>query len=239
MPMLADMFTISGPARTVSPPQQQPVALPEMQPAYPLCEDKPSAPLAPSSAGPLTDQELREWTRLLWQEEIRQLKSFRLKSWGTAYQTIAEVQLLLRIGKRYRITVNFPLHCVSTGRFFDRNGEERGIEFQLIGSYLNGQSPGTWANKLTFFFAVYDFLAQTKNVVEDGLEIELRNARQDMLSWGVSVEVPQAFLPAVDVQARHRITPLRNMIRQYMVRLQQPPISAGIDVICQRKQVDK
>ena len=147
------------------------------------------------------------------------MESFSRESWGTAYQTIAEVQLLLQVGKKYQMTVNFALHRVSSGRFVDRDHKERTIEFLLLGSYLSEQTSGTWTNKLTFFFAVHHFLAKTETIAPENLAGDLREARVAMLSWGVTLKTPASFLKTGDPLAAFRITPLHRMIRQYMVCL--------------------
>jgi hypothetical protein len=236
MPISADNTTTPPHARTVSLPPQPPVASQEPRSTPPLPDAELGvSPLPVESAsarammspipsvGALGEQELREWTVSLWPKEVHELKSFRLKSWGTAYQAIAEVQVLLRLGKTYRVTVNLPLHSVSMGHYFDRDGKEKAIEFRLLGSYMNGQSPGTWGNKLTLFFAIYHFLARTEGMEAESLDAELRTARQAMLSWGIGVEPPESFLPIADARTTYRITPLRNMIREYMVRSQMAP----------------
>ena len=53
---------------------------------------------------PMTDEEVEACTRSSWLDKIRQLNLFGNNSWGSAYQTIAEVKLVLRIGKKYRMT---------------------------------------------------------------------------------------------------------------------------------------
>lgn len=147
---------------------------------------------------------------------MRQLASFDKMSWGTAYQTIAEVQVVIKIGKVYLMSVNFARHNISTGRFIaEEDRPPTDVEIQTLGSYLNGQSVGTWANKLTFFFAVYDFLERTKGVAEERLGTELYEIRQAMASWGVSPGACDSFLPAGDPRASYLLTPARNMIRQY------------------------
>lgn len=205
------------------------------EPAAPSVESAPNLaqPLPEQSTEPLSDDELREWLRAQWPEEIRQLASFGRKSWGTAYQAIAEVQLLLQIGKTYQMTINLAIHNVSSGWFIDRDRKEKRIEFRLLGSYLNNQSPGTWTNKLTFFFAVYHFLAQTEAIVAEDLGRELHEARQAMLSWGVSLKTPACFLPTGDARTAFRLTPLHGMIRRYMVCPLWPTLSIVNDFILQ------
>jgi len=206
-----------------TPTQPTPLFFPDEEPATqtPPIESGPDLVHPPPTqfTGPLSDEELRAWTRTLWAKEVLQLASFGGESWGTAYQTIAEVQLLLRIGKKYRMNINFALHHVSPGRFVDRDHKERAIDLQLLGSHLNGQTPGTWTNKLTFFFAVHHFLTKTETVTTEDLVGELREARQAMLSWGVTQQIPASFLPTGDPRTVFRITPLHRMIRQYMLGL--------------------
>lgn len=168
----------------------------------------------------LSDEEVVQWTRSHWSDEVDQLASFGQKSWGTAYQTIAEVQLVLRISKCYKMVINFASHQIFTGWFDDRDGKKRYISFQHLGSYLNGQSAGTWMNKLTFFFAVYHFLVQTQGVAEEGsIGRELEEVRQAMTSWGVFRETNNSFLPHGDPRASYLITPVRSLICQYMARV--------------------
>lgn len=164
----------------------------------------------------MTGKEVEACTRSSWPDEIRQLESFDNNSWGSAYQTIAEVQLVLRIGKKYRMTTNYARCRVSVGLFIDRNGEERGIKFEHLGSYLNGQSAGTWANKLTFFFSVYHFLVKTEGVGEEKLGPTIFEVRRAVASWGISSEAEGDFLSRGDNKASLLITPTRKTIRQYM-----------------------
>jgi hypothetical protein len=148
--------------------------------------------------------------------EACQLELFRHNSWGTAYQTIAEVQLLLEVGKRYGMSPNFARHSVSVGSFDDGNQPNRQIDFHLLGSYLNGQSGGTWINKVTFFFAVRAFLVRTEGVPEERLGREVYEVRQAMAHWGIFPAALDRFLPTGDPRASYRITPVRTMIRRYM-----------------------
>lgn len=172
-------------------------------------------PPLPTRTTPTPEDDMPDHIRVRWAREVVFLHGFDRASWGTAYRTIAEIQLLLRIGQAYGMTPNLSSHSVTTGV----DGESGlDIEIQRIGSWLNGQAFRTWTNKLTFFFAIHDFLRQTDDVtVADNLSADLSEARQAMLSWGVGLEVPDTFLPVGDNRARFKLSPLHKLIRDYMV----------------------
>jgi hypothetical protein len=162
----------------------------------------------------MSDQEVREWILTSWQTETDLITSFSQKSWGTAYQTVAEVQVVLRICKTFGIKPNFARHRVSTGRFTESNKVQRTIDFRAIGSYMNDQSPNTWMNKLTFFFAVHQFLARTEGLGEEDIGKRLYEVRQAMANWGIRPKM-NTFLPAGDPKASYQLTPTHRMIRKY------------------------
>lgn len=178
-----------------------------------------SQPMSAIHTASLPDEEFAKTIRTRWAQEAELLGAFKKASWGTAYQTVAEVQLLLRIGQSYDMTLNFPSHSVSLGN--DDKSAITGIEIQLLGSYLNGQAFGTWTNKFTFFFAIYDFLQRTQNATVEGVGTSLYEIRKALLSWKVGLEIPDAFLPAGDPRAKFKLTPLHVTIREYAVGLLQ------------------
>lgn len=137
------------------------------------------------------------------------------KSWGTAYKTFAEVLLLLRVGKQFKMTPNYACGKVSTGRFCDCN-KKREISIQVLGSCMNGQSIGTWNNKLTFFFHVHRFLAQTKEMTEESMGKKLWAVRQAMADWGGGPQTSSSFLPFGDERALGMLTPTLGLIRRYV-----------------------
>lgn len=159
-----------------------------------------------------------------WADEAKMLEQFNRMSWGTAYQTIAEVQLILRIGQAYGVTLNLYLHSVSPGR--DDESGITNVDIRTVGYYLNGQAPGTWKNKFTFFFAVYAFLEKTSSNGGEDLGDELYRARQAMLSWNVGLDVPQEFLPRGDKRASFVLLQLHRSIKNYMVS---PPTTSVSD----------
>ena len=165
----------------------------------------------------MSDDELREWSRQQWADGVTLLGSFAKRSWGTAYQTVAEIRVLIQIGQTYRMTVNTAIHSVSAGSFIDRDNRERSITFPLLGSHLNGQSPGTWTNKLTFFFHVHQFLAATNGTTGGNLPGYLYDIRQAMASWGVYLEILKAenFLPNGDARAAYVLKHARDELRRY------------------------
>jgi hypothetical protein len=165
----------------------------------------------------MSDDELREWSRNKWSEGVKLLASFENRSWGTAYRTVAEVRVLLQIGRTYRMVVNTAIHHVSGGLYVDRDGREKPIAFPLLGSYLNQQSPGTWTNKLTFFFHVHSFLATTNGPIGENLQGDLYGIRQAMASWGVYPEILNAddFLPNGDARAAYVLKRTLNELRHY------------------------
>ena len=198
----------SPPPLFLSEDDATPTSIPfESNPGY----VRPSPSLSSQS---LTIDEIRTWITTLLGEEAQQLASFSRRSWGTAYQSVAEVQFVLEVGQRFRMSANFARHHISSGRFTGRGNEDVAIEFQLLGSLLNGQSMGTWTNKLTFF-SVYKFLMQTEGVAEESLGRELYEIRQAMVSWGVIQRTSNSFLPNADPRASYLITPVRTMIRRY------------------------
>ncbi|KAF9779580.1 hypothetical protein BJ322DRAFT_1113380 [Thelephora terrestris] len=176
---------------------------------------EPNQPPSEELKRPMTDAEVQEWTRDLVQDKLSQLQTFSQRGWGTAYRTIAEVQLLLQIGGTYGMVINMALHSMSAGRYLDRDRIERTISFPLLGSYMNGQSPGTWSNKLTFFITVYHFLVDTEHLEEEDLGGSLYKARQAMESWGVHPGPWERCLPNGDTRASYLLKPLRDMIHQY------------------------
>ena len=139
------------------------------------------------------------------------------KSWGSAYKTIAEVKVLLRVGKRLKMEINLATHSVSPGTYLNGDGEPRTIHFAVLGWYLNGQADGTWMNRLTFFFAVYHFLRETESVTKETLGDELWEAREAMLTWEVSPRTPTSLLDAGDGNAMQSKAKLHGMIKGYMV----------------------
>jgi hypothetical protein len=171
------------------------------------------SPVLPTPS--LTADEIRTWITSFLAAEVQELASFGSRSWGTAYQTVAEVQFVLGVGHRFRMSANFACHHVSTGRFTGWAGENVAIEFQHLGSCLNGQSTGTWTNKLTFFFAVYQFLMQTEGVAEESVGKQLYEMRQAMVSWGVIQRICNSFLPSADPRTFYLVTPVRTLIRRY------------------------
>jgi hypothetical protein len=177
----------------------------------------PTQPLYTLSMEELSGEALGQWFRSLWPDDLELLASFKNKSWGTAYKTVAEVQVLLRIGKRLKMEINLATHSISPGAYIDSDGQQRTIQFAVLGWHLNGQADGTWTNKLTFFFAIYHFLRETELATEETLGSELWEAREGMLTWGVAHKVPTLFLGAGDRSAVHSKTKLHGLIRQYMV----------------------
>jgi hypothetical protein len=196
-----------------------PLFLPEVEtrsPSIPpesITQPVEAAPV--SITPPLTVNEIRTWIQTLLAAEAQELASFSCRSWGTAYQTVAEVQFVLGVGHRFRMSANYARHHISTGRFTGRGDEDVTIEFQQLGSFLNGQSTGTWTNKLTFFFAVYHFLMQTEGVAEESLGRQLNEIRQAMVSWGVIQRTSDPFLPNADSRTFYLVTPVRTLIRRY------------------------
>jgi hypothetical protein len=152
----------------------------------------------------------------MWSAKIQQLESFDRKSWGTAYKAIAEVRLLLRISRKYQMITNFALHNVSKGRFCDRDGRERTIDIFQLGSYLNDQSPRTWGNKLTLFFAIHSFLAWVEGRSRESVGEEAYEAYNVMSSWGVSGDAHHVLLPAGDLRARYLISHVRILIQKHL-----------------------
>lgn len=145
------------------------------------------------------------------------LESFKGNSWGSAYLTIAEVQVLLTIGKRLGMVVNLARHYVTYGTYLDGDQQKRYILFGVLGWHINGQKDGTWVNKLTFFFAVYHFLHRTGAASREALGDKLWEAREAMQAWGVSHETPTSFLGPGAGSALPSRTKLHTMIKQYMV----------------------
>lgn len=164
----------------------------------------------------LSDEVLGQWFRSLCPDELELLKSFGRKSWGTAYRTIAEVQVVLRIGKTLKMNVNFATHSVSPGSYFDEDGRLQEVQFAVLGWHLNGQADGTWTNKLTFFFAVYHFLQRSELATKEVLGNKLWDAREAMRTWGVSLRTPASILGAGACDATFSRTKLHRMIREYM-----------------------
>lgn len=115
------------------------------------------------------------------------------------------------------MTVNTAIHSVSGGLYVDRDGKEKPISLQLLGSHLNLQSPGTWTNKLTFFFHVHHFLATTNGPAGENLHGDLCNIRQAMATWGVYPEILNAenFLPNGDSRAAYILKRARDELRRY------------------------
>jgi hypothetical protein len=173
----------------------------------------------PQSASPenrLADAAFYERVRNRWTMEKDFLENISENSWGSAYDTIVEVQVLLRICNRYYgMTMNLPMHNVSTGR--DDESAVSGFHLVAIGSCLNGQSWRTWENKLTFFYAVDEFLQRTNGGGED-LDEFLQRAMDAMLKWNVGIDIPDRFLPKADKRSRFTMSPLHRAIRDYMVR---------------------
>jgi hypothetical protein len=116
----------------------------------------------------------------------------------------------------FEMSLNFARRCVPAGMFADRSVGEWPLDFKLLGSCLNGQSEGTWANKLTFFFAVRAFLVRTEGATEERLGREVHEVRQAMSSWGVFPEMASHVLPTGDPRALYLLTPVHRMIRGYM-----------------------
>ena len=116
------------------------------------------------------------------------------------------------------MTVNTAIHSVSVGSYIDRDNREKPITLPLLGSYLNGQSPGTWTNKLTFFFHIHRFLAATNGATGENLPGDLYHIRQSMTSWGVYPEILKAenFLPNGDARAAYRVKRTRNELCHYL-----------------------
>jgi hypothetical protein len=205
-----------------SPRTSPPLFLPESSlsvPPTPVLQSASESNRPPSSLGnqPLSDEELQEWVRSWWSSEKDQLQKFDQKGWGSAYQTVAEVLFLLRAGeKKLKMNANFACHHISTGRFLDEYRQERRVDFQRLGSQINGQTDGTWTNKVTFFFAVYHFLEKTEGETEESLGRELHGIRQAMATWGVFPMTSVPFLPAADPKTAYLITPIRTRIRKFM-----------------------
>lgn len=217
-------------APATSPRSPTPLFLPEEDPTEPNPSegDSGNPPLRTESAPPprqsspapglaMTDDELREWSRQKWADGVTLLRSFQKRSWGTAYWTVAEIRVLIQIGQMYRMTVNTAVRSVSAGSYVDRDGGEKPITLPVLGSYLNGQSPGTWTNKLTFFFHVHRFLAATNGTAGEDLPGDLHGIRQSMTSWGVYPEILKAdnFLPRGDARAAYVLKRAREELRRY------------------------
>jgi len=207
--------SMPSPRLGLTTPQEECLFLPddELIPEPPPTSDTPP----PTQVPTLSDEALGQWLRTLWPEGLELLSSFENKSWGTAYRTIADVQVLLMIGKRLKMEVNLATHSVSPGTYIESDGQRSTIQFATLGRYLNKQAEGTWTNKLTFFFAVYHFLCETELATEETLGSELWEAREAMLTWGVSLKAPISFLDAGDNNAMRSKTKLHSMIREYMV----------------------
>ena len=165
----------------------------------------------------MSDGEIQEWSRQKWADAVTLLESFQKRSWGTAYRTVAEIRVLIQIGQTYRMTVNTAIHSMSGGSFIDRDNREKSIDFPLLGSHLNEQSPGTWSNKLTFFFHVHQFLAATNGATGENLPGDLYHLRQAMTSWGVYPEILKAdnFLPNGDARAAYVLKHARDELCHY------------------------
>jgi hypothetical protein len=208
-----DSGSSQGPSRSPSP-----LFIPERHSTDPPTSagivSVPVQPPVASEVPPPSDEDVREWIVTSRQTDKDLLTSFSQNSWGTAYKTIAEVQVVLRICKAFRIKPNYACHNVSTGHFFGRNKVKRTIEFRVIGSYMNGQSAGTWTNKLTFFFAVRQFLERTAGLGEEDIRKGLYEVCRAMADWGVKPE-KNSFLPVGDPRASYRLTPTRKMICKY------------------------
>lgn len=187
---------------------------PELPPASDvLLPTQPS--LTPSTQG-LSDEALGGWFRSHWAKGPELLKSFENSSWGSAYKAIADVQVLLMIGKMFKMEINLATHSVSPGTYID-DGQQRTIQFATLGHYINGQAEGTWMNRLTFFFAVYHFIRETESTTKETLGDELWEARGAMLTWGVSLRMPTSFLDVGDDRTMYSKATLHRMIKQYMV----------------------
>ena len=184
--------------------------IPELSPT-------PNTPLPTQPLPALSDEALGQWFQSLWPDDLEILCSFQKKSWGTAYKAIAEVQVLVRIGRRSGMEINLATHSVSPGTYLDGDNQWKSIAFTALGWHLNGQAEGMWTNKLTFFFAVYNFLCETESATEETLGNELWEAREAMLTWGVLLRPPTSFLDIGDRNARHNKTRLHAMIKKYMV----------------------
>ena len=222
-----DQSSEPAPGRSEPQTQQYPTPTSQNQRApslEPPCTDGQTPPasvegtqvlLPVSSEQQLSEDEIQSWTREIWADEVLELQSYTARSWGTAYQTVAEVQLLLRIGRRYCMATNFALHHVSAGRFRDGDGQERTINVLLLGSYLTGQATGTWANKLTFFFAVHHFINVVAGQSRDSVPDNVYEVYQAMLSWDVSVESRGTPLPCGDPRAKYLVTPTRTLMRKH------------------------
>jgi hypothetical protein len=211
----------SMPPSSVHSPEEESLFLPDEDPTIEppsVCDSlTPAHALTTPPMEQSSDEALGQWFRSLWVEELELLMSFKNNSWGTAYQAIASVQVLLRIGKKLKMDINLATHSVSPGVYLDSNGQERMIQFGVLGCHLNGQANGTWVNKLTFFFAVYDFLRQTELATKVTLGDKLWDAREAMSTWGVSLRTPGSFLSAGDRYAAPSKTKLHDMIKQYTV----------------------
>jgi hypothetical protein len=164
----------------------------------------------------LSKKETQAWIRTVFSEQIGQMESFSQKSWGTAYSAVAKVRIVLQIGKIFKMSTNFACHHVSVGSFIDRDTSDKEITFHQLGSYINGQSEGTWKNKLTWLFAVHDFLRRTEGAVEESIGKELYEVRQAMDIWGVFPLTYGHFLPAGDPRTNFHITPIRRLINHHM-----------------------
>ena len=172
-------------------------------------------PVASDDLPPHDEEEVKRFIKDSWRHHLDRLATFDGMSWGSAYETIAQVKLLLPVGEYYGMQVNYAHHTISIGRFKGPNDTERTIGFCQLASYLTDLSIGTWKNKLWFFFAVYRFLHETKELDEPSIGSELYRIRQAMVCWGVYPVTGLVTLPQRDDRAKYRITPTGRQLRKY------------------------
>jgi len=147
--------------------------------------------------------------------EIELIAEYEAADWGTAYRDFVQVPVLLAVGARFGMRASYSKNTIFPGIYTNSEGREVTVRTPELAEGM-GLTYGSWKNRITLYFRVWEFLGMTEdeNAMIGDMEEEMIGVRDRLLEWSNGSEVLASS--AQTTKYLHSAT-LRPMLGRFVV----------------------